>query len=191
MLNKIGSGTAYSKMSVLLLAGALIFSNAVQAIPFSSISQVYFFGDSLTDSGYNDYFPTPSGKAPTFTTYQGFTWAQYIANDIKNFALPDSSQYPYVPVNPPYHPNDVITNNTTPVNPILCPGNACPVSGLLDGVNYACSGSTTSSIGNGIPWAPSLHAQIQQFFTTTPTLDPNAVYFIWSGANDLLTVINS
>jgi outer membrane lipase/esterase len=31
--------------------------------------------------------------------------------------------------------------------------------------------------------------QVQQFVQTHPTLDPNAVYFIWSGANDLLTVL--
>lgn len=194
MLKKIGKLTANTgRLS--LLAGAVALScglmNTAQAIPFSSISEVYFFGDSLTDSGYNDYFPTPSGKAPTFTTYQGYTWSQYIARDIKGFALPASSQYPYLPLSPPFHPIDTITNNTTPPTTNLCPSNICPVSGLLDGVDYACGGSTTNSIGNGLPWAPSLNAQIQQFLSTHQKLDPRAVYFIWSGANDLLDVLAS
>lgn len=178
------------------LAGALVLcwgtTYTAHAIPLSQISQVYFFGDSLTDGGFNDYYPTPAaGKAPTFTTYGGFTWAQYIAKDIKGLPLPDASQYPYMPVNPPYHPNDLITNNTTPVNAALCPGNVCPVSGLLTGINYACGGSTTNSTGNGIVWAPSLHGQISQFLNTHPVVDPNAVYFIWSGANDILEVFSN
>lgn len=194
MLNKIGKLAANTGMRLSLLAGSIVFScaliNTAQAIPFNSISEVYFFGDSLTDGGFNDYFPTPSGKAPTSTTYQGYTWAQYIARDIKKFTLPSPLQYPYDPVSPPYHPVDPITNNTTPIDTALC-GGPCPVSGLLTGVNYACSGSATNSIGNIFLWAPSLHAQVQQFVSTHPTLNPNAVYFIWSGANDLLKVLAS
>lgn len=53
--------TAICKAAFLSCA---LLSSAAQAIPFSSISQVYFFGDSLTDSGFNNLFyafpPPPS-----------------------------------------------------------------------------------------------------------------------------------
>lgn len=166
-----------------ILCGGLM--SGAQAIPFSQISQVYFFGDSLTDSGFNDLWDLavhalPTGKAPTFTTFGGYTWAQYIARDIKGFTLP---QYPAASYPTP-NPIDTITNNTTPLN------GAGPVSATLKGVNYAAAGSTTNSTGVGETWAPSLHTQIQHFVSTQGRkLDPNAVYFIWSGANDLLSLL--
>lgn len=157
-----------------------------QALSFSQISQVYFFGDSLTDSGFNNLWdlsplgPLPTGKAPTFTTFGGFTWAQYIAHDIKGFTLP---QYP-ADTYPFPDPSDTITNNTTPLNGIG------PVSATLRGVDFAAAGSTTNSTGVSATWAPSLHAQIQNFLSTAgSSLDPNAVFFIWSGANDFLALL--
>lgn len=202
MLKKIMKLAAHTRRNMSLLASSVALCcgliNTALAIPFDRISQVFFFGDSLTDSGYNDYFPTDSfptfvnHKAPTFTTFGGYTWAQYVARDIKGLALTSPLQYPYVPISPPFHPNDVVTNNTTPPTTALCPSPACPVSGLLTGVDYAASGSSTNSIGFGITWAPSLHAQVNQFLTNSGgKLDPNALYFIWSGANDLLTVFSS
>lgn len=160
--------------------------SGAQAIPFSQISQVYFFGDSLTDSGFNDLWDLavsalPTGKAPTFTTFSGYVWAQYIARDIKGFTLPlyPAGSYPFP------NPADTITNNTTPLN------GAGPVSGTLTGVDYAAAGSTTNSTGVGETWAPSLHTQIQHFISTKGgRLDPNAVYFIWAGANDFLALLS-
>ncbi|AUH71988.1 SGNH/GDSL hydrolase family protein [Legionella sainthelensi] len=174
--------------SARLAVVCLSLVNSAHAIPFDRISQVYFFGDSLTDSGYNDYFPTPPGKAPTFTTYEGYTWSQYVARDIKGFALTSPTQYP---ITYPNLPNDEVTNNTTPPIQSQCPSPACPVSGMLKGVDYAAGGSSTNSIGFGLKWAPSLHAQVNQFLTTHPTIDPKAMIFIWSGANDLLTVFST
>jgi outer membrane lipase/esterase len=160
------------------IAVCCAISTSAHAIPFNQISQIYFFGDSLTDSGFNDLWPgLQSGKAPTFTTYGGYVWAQYLARDIKGYVLP---------VYPGPNPPDTITNNTTPLN------GAGFVSGTLRGIDYAAAGSTTNSIGNGETWAPSLKQQIAHYLTTAPqTLDPNAVYFVWSGANDLLKLLNS
>lgn len=184
--------TAICKAAFLSCA---LLSSAAQAIPFSSISQVYFFGDSLTDSGFNNLFyalsPPPSyplGKAPTFTTYGGYTWSQYVAHDIKNFDLP--ADY-----NPQAsNPVDLITNNTTTLSlppPLPSPPNSWPVDPVLTGVDYACGGSTTNSLGYSLLWAPSLVAQIENFVSTqSGNLDPDAVYFVWSGANDLLNVIS-
>lgn len=169
--------------SVGVLCGAL--SSPVQAINLKNISQVYFFGDSLSDSGFNDLWPTvanpptvpllPAGKAPTFTTFGGYTWSQYVARDIKGFVLP---------VYPGPAPADTITNNGIYAVPGFVSGT------LINGVNYAAGGSTTNSTGVVQTWAPSLHQQIQWFLLNSPrVLDPNAVYFIWSGANDILALL--
>ncbi len=166
-----------------ILASVAIASSVLpitaHAIAFSSISQVYFFGDSLTDSGFNNTinFGDPT-KAHTFTTYGGYTWAQYVAHDIKGFALPVSY--------PAHTGSDTITNNTTPTN-----GDSFgAVDPVLDGINYACGGSTTGANGFGFIWAPSLHQQITNLLASHPSLDPNALYFIWSGANDIFSAIS-
>ena len=163
-----------------MVAFALGVSGSAQALSASQISQVYFFGDSLTDSGWNNLWsfpaPLPTGKAPTFTTFGGYTWAQYIARDLKNFVLP---------VYPGPNPADLITNNS--IYPV--PGFG---SGTLTGVDYAAGGSTTNAIGFNETWAPSLVQQVEKYFSTTGgKADPNAVYFIWSGANDILGALSS
>ncbi|MHB1949157.1 MAG: SGNH/GDSL hydrolase family protein [Gammaproteobacteria bacterium] len=184
MLKKISQSVRRVSANITLLASTLILScglaNTAQAIPYSQISQVYFFGDSLTDSGFNDLwsFPTPlpTGKAPTFTTFGGYTWAQYVARDIKGFVLP---------VYPGPNPPDTITNNS--IYPV--PGF---VSGTLRGVDYAAAGSTTNSTGFNETWAPSLLQQVSYYLSTTHQVaDPNAVYFLWSGANNILKLLTS
>lgn len=180
MLQKLAQLTARVKTSMTVLASATVLccglANTAQAISFGQISQVYFFGDSLTDSGFNDLWPgLPVGKAPTFTTFGGYTWSQYVASDIKGFQLP---------VYPGPNPADRITNNAIYSVPNF-------VSGTLTGVNYAAAGSTTGSGGFNETWAPSLDLQINYFLATKGPADPNAVYFIWSGANDLLSLLSS
>ncbi|MDR3503380.1 MAG: SGNH/GDSL hydrolase family protein [Legionella sp.] len=183
MLRKIvvqGKKHVLALMCIASVAGML--PHSAQAIPFSEISQVYFFGDSLTDSGFNNNYTALVGfpvKAPTFTTLNGYTWSQYVAHDIKGFALP-TGPFPTLA--------DKITNNTTPISPVV------PyVIPDLAGINYACGGSrTNTNPGVDFIWAPSLHQQIQQYLSTAPKkLDPKAVYFVWSGANDLLAALDS
>ncbi|MFA6303381.1 MAG: SGNH/GDSL hydrolase family protein [Legionella sp.] len=175
------------QIKLLISAAALCcaFTNTAQAIPYSQISQVYFFGDSLTDSGFNNLFPEPvlvPGKARTFTTWQGYTWSQYVAHNVKGFDLPV-----YGTMSPVA---DTITNNE-----IFSVYNPVPsiVSPILDGVDYACGGATTDSpAAPPISWAPSVHAQIEYFLDTHPgQLDPKAVFFIWAGANDILNAFGT
>lgn len=182
MLKKIINFAARSKIHVAVLASAAVVccgvTSTAQALPFKDISQVYFFGDSLTDSGYYDLFPeTNPAKAPTFTTFGGYTWSQYIAHDIKGFPLPTYPSPPGVA--------DTITNNSTPSN------GSAPTTHDLFGVDYAAGGSTTNGDGNPpLTYAPSLHQQMTQFLSDAPfRLDPNAIYFVWSGANDILEVL--
>jgi outer membrane lipase/esterase len=184
MLKKFLKSLVSARIKATLLTSATVLCcglvTTAEALPFNQISQLYFFGDSLTDSGFNNLwslpFPLPAGKAPTFTTFGGYTWAQFLARDIKGFALP---------VYPGPNPADAITNNSIYPVPAF-------VSGTLKGINYAAGGSTTNSTGLGETWAPSLTQQVAQYLATSGQVaDPNAVYFIWSGANDILTLLNS
>lgn len=190
MLTKVEQivGQAKKHLSVLacMLSICSVMPNVAQAIPFSEISQIYFFGDSLTDSGFNNNFTALNGfptKAPTFTTYGGYTWSQYVARDIKGYPLPPA-QGPF----PVSNQVDKITNNTTP----LTSSSFGTVIPDLTGIDYACGGSrTNTNPGFDFLWAPSLHQQIQNYLSTAPQqLDPQAVYFVWSGANDLLTALS-
>ena len=186
MFERIIKLAACTSTRLTVIASAFVLgcsiTGSVQALPFKQINQVYFFGDSLSDSGFYNLLPLvgglPIGKAPTYTTYGGYTWSQYVARDIKGFVLP--ANYP-VP-NPP----DTITNNTTPLS---TPGPA-PVLPDLDGVCYAAGGSSTNSTGFGTVYAPSLTAQVSNFLNRT-VIEPNDVLFIWSGANDILTTLFS
>lgn len=166
------------KINLLLLALMLMsVSLTAQALDFSKIDQLIFFGDSLTDSGFNDLFPEPNpGKAPTFTTFGGYVWSQYLARDLKGFVLP---------VYPGPNPADTITNNQ------FFPGPPYFSSGTKTGIDFAAGGSTTNSTGNGFP-APSLIQQVTAYLSTAPArLDPNNLYFVWSGANDILMLLQA
>lgn len=169
--------------SIVILLNLLIWTSA-QAIPYNQIGRMYFFGDSLTDSGFNDLWPTianpptfpplPPGKAPTFTTFGGYIWSQYIMRDIKGFVLP---------VYPGPVPPDTLSNNSCCVVPGFS-------SGTLLGANYASAGSTTNGPGLTETWAPSLKTQVQTFLTTPgQVIYPNDLIFIWEGANDILTTL--
>ncbi len=167
-----------------LFAACLLWQSSSFALQFYQINHIYFFGDSLSDSGFNDLWPTvgnppflpplPPGKAPTFTTFRGYIWSQYIAHDIKGITLP---------VYPGPTPGDVITNNSCCVVPGFS-------SGTLNGFDYAAGGSTTAGPGFMETWAPSLYKQVQTFLTTpNRVVYPNDVFFIWEGANDILTTL--
>jgi outer membrane lipase/esterase len=180
MLKKLAKFMTRKTLSNVLLINAValgcVFSNAANAISYNQISQVIFFGDSLTDSGYNDLItPTlPVGKAPTFTTYGGYTYAQYLARDIKGVVLP---------IYPGPTPPDKITNNSE--TPAI--GGS---SGTLKGFDYAAAGSTTNGPGNGEA-APSLVTQVNFYLDNSgQQADPDALYFIFSGANDILALLS-
>ncbi|STY29901.1 lysophospholipase A [Legionella wadsworthii] len=172
-----------------MLSLCSLLSHVAQAIPFTEISKVYFFGDSLTDSGFNNNFTALRGfhqKAPTFTTYHGYTWAQYVAHDLTGTPLlPPGIIFPSL--------NDQMTNNTTPL--FIDPTQPAPPPIVLlpNGFNFACGGSrTVAEPGIDFYWAPSVQRQIQHYLATAPAkLDPHAVYFIWAGANDMLFGISA
>lgn len=181
MRNLLNRFTSKAAITASVAAMCVGLSGAADALSFNDISAVYFFGDSLSDSGYFDSIPSPvplpAGKNPTFTTAGGYPWSQYVARDILGIALTDST-----------------TNNTTNAIIPTPPGSppSLPTSGAKTGINYAAGGSTTDGYSPSIGNSPSLHLQVLNYLNSAPLrLDPKAVYFIWSGANDFLRAIGT
>ncbi len=155
-----------------LLAAAL----ALAAAPAfaGTFSNTIFFGDSLTDSGfYRNFLIQPSPLAPPnpsnalvgrFTTNPGLVWSEYLANFYGTNAAPAWS----------------LTNTGTRI-----PGT---------GSNYAAGGATVVP-GPGFPptpptsFAPSLTTQVNAYLAGGAA-DPNALYTVWGGANDLFFTLN-
>ena len=139
----------------------------------------YFFGDSLSDSGYQNNNPLVKrlGKTPQWTSPHGHTWVYYF---LQNHAQ-HSSKY-----NTKLQANNV--DAAALYHPV--PTHILPI---LDGNNFAAGGSTTG--GSGIIntkeyRSPSLLQQVDYFTNQyAPQHHVNLArneYLIWSGSNDLI-----
>jgi outer membrane lipase/esterase len=155
--------TKLLSLFILLILPTLLF-----ALDTGKISQIYFFGDSLSDSGVmnNAGSVIPKGQTPVYTTPRGHTWAYYLGKTI----------------NKPVTPNNLVRYSTQP--------HKNWVSGTLNGNDYAAGGAVTKGRGFGMAhhYSPaSLTMQVTNFLAHhNPDKNPNNVYFIWIGANDLL-----
>jgi phospholipase/lecithinase/hemolysin len=174
----------YSILAILFLAMAMN-----QA--FAQFSTVYVFGDSLSDEGYQDLNPGLNGKRAIWTTPNGHTWAYYVAQYLANNGNITTPNF------------ELIANNQTKLTTTA----ANYVSGNLAGTDYAAGGSTTDGQGffdTEHYLSPSLFDQICYFTNgvtshdcilnhtaPTHTLDPNALYIIWSGSNDIYLELDS
>src|SRR5512139_1500499 len=152
---------------VSFLAFLLTAAN-VWAMPYSGL---YAFGDSLSDAGNN-----PSAILSIYKLLGG-------------------NCDPYHPC-PPYdggrYSNGPVAVETL-ANSIL-PGGANPanffdfaVAGATTGIgNYGDGGTATSP---GALGAPGMYQEIGYYLSLSGgTADPNALYFVWGGANDFLTL---
>ncbi|GAB3099524.1 autotransporter domain-containing protein [Lysobacter terrae] len=129
-----------------------------------------FFGDSLTDSGfYRPFLIQNAGPSAAsvgrFTTNPGLVWSEYLANF---YGTDASSAWG-------------LTNTGI-------------VAGT--GTNFAAGGATVKP-GPGFPpavptqFAPSLGTQVGAYLTRNGGVaDPNALYTVWGGANDLFFTLN-
>ena len=159
MKKRLASAVAFF---ALVLAGANVWATAFTGL--------YSFGDSLSDSG--------SSASSVMSIY--------------NFL---GSCDPYHPC-PPYYAGRY-SNGPVAVEQLansVLPGGATPVNFF----NFAVSGSTTG-LGNygdggsattpGTPGLPGMYQQVGSYLTSSGgTADPNALYFVWGGANDFLTL---
>lgn len=148
------------------LAVAALPAVAQQA-PKSPFTQTVFFGDSLTDAGY--FRPTlisligPNGALiGRFTTNPGYLWADYLASYYGGNA------------------NVAWTGNGT-TTPTPAGGSNWAVGGARISTN------TSSPLG----YIPSLKAQYQAYLAAGNKVDPNALYTVWGGANDIFAATSA
>ena len=146
----------------LLAATLALAAMPVAQAADSPFTQTIFFGDSLTDGGY--FRPVliqmvgPNGALiGQFTNNPGYVWAQYLADYYGSNA------------------QAAWTGNAT-ANPTLAGGNNWAVGGARVGTNVA----------GGLGYTPSLTSQYARYLSAGNSVDPNALYSIWGGGNDLL-----
>ena len=161
----------------LLLSAALLLS--VMNSFASQDHRIIFFGDSLTDSGYQNNNPIlkKEGKTPLWTSPNGHTWAYYFLQNYAHY------KHGY---RISLTPNNV--DAATFFHPV--PAHIKPI---LDGNNFAAGGSTTSGAGminSKVYKSPSLLNQTDYFLKTYAPQHAISVseptYLIWSGTNDVL-----
>jgi MYXO-CTERM domain-containing protein len=136
----------------------LVTQNAIAA----SFSEMYVFGDSLSDTGNiaaltGGFFPGPLYTGGRFSN--GDLWIDYLGDEL----------------------------GLTPTPAVLLrPGDAIP-----EGVNFALGGSTTGfeSSADMALFGSGLQGQVQSFLdNVSPQADEEALYVVWAGANDYLPV---
>ncbi len=95
-----------------------------------------------------------------FTVNPGKVWAQFLAEDLGT----NGNAFG-------------IYNLTVVPAPLVQP---------LGGTNYAQGGARETDLpGVGVPGANPISSQVSTFLTGSPTANPNALYAIWGGANDV------
>ncbi|TWI09059.1 autotransporter domain-containing protein [Aerolutibacter ruishenii] len=154
-----------------IVRSALAAALALAAAPAlaQTYSQTVFFGDSLTDSGfYRPFLVQQNPQAAIlgrFTTNPGLVWSEYLADFYGTGAAPAWGL------------------TTTGI-----------VNGT--GTNYAAGGARITLQPGFRPQpptsaAPSLAMQVNAYLARNGgRADPNALYTVWGGANDLFFHIN-
>ena len=148
------------RRSLLTAALALAVAPAFAGPTESPFTQTIFFGDSLTDGGFFRSLLPASVQNVTgqFSTNPGYVWSQYLADY--------------------YGSNANVAWKATGATPIIADGNNWAVGGARVGTN---------SVGS-LGYTPSLTSQYAAYLSSGHTVDPNALYTVWGGANDLFAI---
>ncbi|MGH8077506.1 MAG: autotransporter domain-containing protein, partial [Lysobacter sp.] len=154
-----------------LVHTALAAALALAAAPAyaQTYSQTVFYGDSLTDSGFFRPFLVQQNPQAAilgrFTTNPGLVWSEYLA--------------------------DFYGTNAAPAWGLTA-------TGIVNstGTNFAAGGARIT-LQPGFPpspptsFAPSLSQQISAYLARNGGVaDPNALFTVWGGANDLFFNLN-
>ena len=149
------------RRTLLTAAIALAAAPAFAGPADSPFTKTVFFGDSLTDGGFFRSLLPANVQNVTgqFTTNPGYVWSQYLADY--------------------YDSNADVAWKATGATPTLNPG----------GNNWAVGGARAGvdSVG-ALGYTPSLASQYARYLSSGNTVDPNALYTVWGGANDLFAV---
>ncbi|MCY7304693.1 MAG: PEP-CTERM sorting domain-containing protein [Rhodoferax sp.] len=167
--------TLHKSLALSVVSAALFASAAQAATPATPYSGLVIFGDSLSDTGNvlsltkNTAFPFPNfpGAAGRFS--DGKVWTEYLAEGLglANAAKPANL----------YHDAANTFNNVVAI-------------GALGGSNFAYGGARTG-LGGSAGATTGLGSQLVNWngslFGTSLTraADPNALYVVVAGANDL------
>lgn len=148
------------RRTLLTAAIALAAAPAFAQPADSPFTQTVFFGDSLTDGGFFRSLLPANVQNVTgqFTTNPGYVWSQYLADY--------------------YDSNANVAWKATGATPVLADGNNWAVGGARVG---------TDSVG-ALGYTPSLASQYARYLSSGHAVDPNALYTVWGGANDLFAV---
>jgi len=142
--------------AALALAASPVFAQSQEPTPPSPFSQTVFFGDSLTDGGFYRPLLGPNGAViGQFTTNPGYVWSQYMADY--------------------FHSNANSAWLATGGAPTLSTGNNWAVGGARVDIDFV------GSLG----YTPSLTSQYAAYLASGHSVDPNALYTVWGGANDI------
>ncbi|AFZ18126.1 SGNH/GDSL hydrolase family protein [Allocoleopsis franciscana] len=135
----------------------------------ATFTQMYVFGDSLSDTGnaFNATLQAIGAGSPPPPYFNGRfsngpNWIDYLGQDLNL--------------------------NPTPYTALA------PATSPTQGINFAFGGSTTGLDNTINPNLPGLQQQIGLFASLIPanqTADPNALYVLWAGANDYLPTQSS
>ena len=149
-----------------LLAAALAVAATPALAQQGTFSQTVFFGDSLSDAGF--FTPLLVQQDPQaavlgrFTTNPGLVWSEYLADFYGTGAAPAWTAT-----------------------------GAAPQPGT--GSNYAVGGARVGQDEVGaLGYTPSLATQVGAYLAATGgAADPNALYTVWGGANDIFAAVQA
>ena len=149
------------RRTLVATALALATAPALAGTPDSPFTRTVFFGDSLTDAGFFRSLLPANVQSVTgqFTTNPGYVWSQVLAD---------------------YYGGDasVAWKATGTATPARGTGDNWAVGGARNGVD------TVGALG----YTPSLASQYAAYRAAGNAVDPNALYTVWGGANDLFAV---
>jgi outer membrane lipase/esterase len=187
------------KKKILLSLTGLIFTmlaaaNYAYAVSAKDIDQLIVFGDSLGDAGVQNENPqvisikkkaiysSPAEYAPS---EDPGTWSLFLQQELvkqgSSAQAPEANNQIFIGL------KEKLKSSTNPT-PIAY---ADPI---LKGTNYAAGGATSNGPGmsddSTTYVSPSVTEQINYYLANNnPKVDPDAVYFVWAGSNDLLKVL--
>jgi len=159
---KIG-GLSWTREANMRFILALLLSFAVaQPALGVSFSDIYFFGDSLTDTGNVQ------------VTYAG---------------IPHSPGAPAVIPGPPYDPEGRASNGLLYADVLAAGLGLDATASTRGGNNYAFGGARTRYQLFGPPFL-GIADQVASFRSAPGAADPNALYVVWAGSNNLQDIAN-